>query len=75
VRRLFEPSKFAPIAVDFRRVLLTGIALWTGTLAVVGALTMLGVSTGHGVGVCVTGIALGGIALVWEHFNRARTRP
>ncbi|EYR62640.1 hypothetical protein N866_06715 [Actinotalea ferrariae CF5-4] len=70
---LLEPSRLEPVHLDLRKVFLGGIALWTVALVV----SLVLVATGQ-VGVripwiCAAGVALGGLALLWERRNRART--
>ncbi|MCV2395088.1 DUF2530 domain-containing protein [Actinotalea sp. M2MS4P-6] len=69
--RILEPSRVAPLQVDLRRVFWGGIAIWVVALVVIGVLALAGVSTGHGVWVCLTGIALGGFGLLWERRHRS----
>lgn len=71
MRRFLEPSRIAPLQVDLRRVFWAGIGLWVVALAVVGGLSLAGIGTGRGLWVCLTGIALGGLALDWERRHRA----
>ncbi len=73
MRRLLEPSEFEPTPVDLRQVALIGIGLWAIALATIGVLAAFGVDTGNGAVVCVTGVALGGIGLLWERRHRTLT--
>ena len=71
VRRLLEPSTLTPLPVDLRRVILAGVLAWLVALIVIGVLALTGTTTGRGVWVCLTGMLLGGLGLVWER-RRAR---
>jgi len=72
VSRLLEPSRLEPLDVDLRKVLLVGIGCWLVALATVGALELLGHTTGRAAWVCVAGVALGGWGLLWERGRRRR---
>jgi hypothetical protein len=63
-----------PVRVDLKRVLLVGIAAWTGALVV--ALVALAVGSGDVavVATCGAGIGLGGAGLLWEKRNRSTYR-
>ncbi len=67
-----QPSRIAPLRVDLRRVFWVGIGLWAVALAVVGALALTGAGTGRAVWICLTGFALGFLALDWERRHRDR---
>lgn len=70
--RFLEPSRIAPLTVDLRRVFWVGIGMWAAALAVVGVLALLGTATGRAAWICLTGFALGFLALDWERRHRAR---
>jgi hypothetical protein len=72
-RRLLEPSRLAPVAVDLRRVFVVGTALWALALVVSAVLVGAGVVDGRQVWVSGAGVALGFLALAWERRRRART--
>ena len=74
VRRLLEPSKLTPLPVDLRLVILGGVVAWLVALVVTGALALAGTTTGRGVWVCLTGLLLGGLGLVWERRRARRLR-
>jgi hypothetical protein len=72
VSRFLEPSQIAPLRVDLRRVFWVGIGLWAVALAVVGVLAVTGTATGRAGWICLTGFALGFLALDWERRHRDR---
>ena len=55
-----------------RRVILTGLALWTVGLVVTVVLWRAGTITSTPVWSCVAGMALGVFGLVWERGHRGR---
>lgn len=63
-----------PLRVDLRRVILVGLAAWTVALVVALVLLVAGARDGEGVAVCLAGIALGGLGLVWERRHRREYR-
>lgn len=69
---LLEPSRLEPVELDLRRVFLVGIALWVVGLAVTTVLTATGDLEGRMPWICLVGLVLGGMALVWEHRRRRR---
>lgn len=68
---LLSPSTLAPVEIDLRTVFRVGIALWSAALLVTAALWLAGRLGGHAVPICVAGVLLGGLALLWER-RRAR---
>ncbi|MGN8245034.1 DUF2530 domain-containing protein [Cellulomonas soli] len=58
-------SPVDPVKVDLRHVVLVGMALWTVGLIVVGVLALTGRAPGQAVAVCVAGLVLGVLALLW----------
>ncbi|MBC7290427.1 MAG: DUF2530 domain-containing protein [Actinotalea sp.] len=71
--RLLEPSRLEPVRLDLRKVFLVGIAAWVVALVVTGVLAATGQVSARIPWICAAGIALGGLALVWERRNRDRT--
>lgn len=63
-----------PVRVDLRRVFLAGLALWGIALIVCLVLMAAGVNIHHALGVVVSGIIVGMVMLVWEHFDRDNYR-
>ncbi|MCK0116303.1 DUF2530 domain-containing protein [Isoptericola sp. S6320L] len=59
-----------PERVDLRRVILLGIIVWSVALVVLSILALAGQPTGGAVAVCLAGIALGGIGLLWARRHR-----
>lgn len=59
-----------PVQVDLRRIFLLGTGLWTVALLILVALKLYGLDTIKPISVCVSGIVIGLLMLVWEHFNR-----
>lgn len=72
MRAFLQPSRIAPLHVDLRRVFWVGIGLWAVALAVVGALAIAGAEVGRAGWICLTGFALGFLALDWERRHRDR---
>lgn len=68
-RRLLRPSELEPVHLDLRRIFWAVIGAWTLALVVSGALTLAGRLEGRIPWICVTGIALGFLALLWERRN------
>lgn len=69
-RRMLQPSELEPVHVDLRTVFLVGIAAWLVALVVSVVLTLTGHLDGRIPWICVTGAALGLLALVWESRTR-----
>ncbi|ACZ31934.1 hypothetical protein Xcel_2927 [Xylanimonas cellulosilytica DSM 15894] len=59
-----------PLAVDLRKVLLAGIACWVVATVVVGVLVALDVKELTALWVCLSGLALGGLGLLWARGKR-----
>lgn len=72
LRSLLGPSALAPVEVNLRRVFVVGIGAWAVALVVVAALAVAGRTTPTDVATCAAGLALGGLALVWEHRHSRR---
>jgi hypothetical protein len=70
--RLLEPSRLEPVHLDLRRVFLGGIAAWTVALVVTGVLAATGQVDARMPWISAAGIALGGLALLWERRHRSR---
>lgn len=68
---LLEPSTLAPVELDLRRVFWIGIALWGVALLVAAVLTATGRTEPRLLWICLTGIALGPVGLLWERRRRA----
>lgn len=68
--RLLQPSTLEPVRLDLRLVILAGIGLWLVALVVTTVLALTGRTGPLPAAVCATGIALGGVGLLWEHRNR-----
>jgi hypothetical protein len=65
-----------PADVDLRVVVLVGIAAWCVAAATFGVLALVSdVDVTTQLLVCVAGLSLGLLGLVWEHLNRRRYRP
>ncbi|WP_448631302.1 DUF2530 domain-containing protein [Cellulomonas soli] len=54
-----------PVKVDLRHVVLVGMALWGLGLVVVTVLIMTDRAHGEAVAVCLSGLLLGVLALLW----------
>ncbi|GII97646.1 uncharacterized protein DUF2530 [Sediminihabitans luteus] len=54
-----------PLEVDLRRVILLGILAFAVAGVVCGVLAATGTTGARGVAVCVVGVALGGLGLLW----------
>jgi hypothetical protein len=58
------------VRVDLRKVFLIGTAVWMAALIVCAMLLALHVPALKELVVCVAGVLVGIILLVWEHFDR-----
>ncbi|KAB8300804.1 DUF2530 domain-containing protein [Bifidobacterium apri] len=71
---IFDPAARRPspkpVRVDLRKVFLIGTAAWTAALIVCAMLLALHVPALKELVVCVAGVLVGIILLVWEHFDR-----
>ncbi len=63
--RLLEPSRLAPVEVDLRRVVLVGTLAWLLGAVVTTVLAATAVVPWVVVHVCLAGVALGGLGLLW----------
>lgn len=68
--RLLDPSRLEPVRLDLRKVFLVGIALWAVALVVTVVLAVTGQVDARMPWICAAGIALGGLALLWERRHR-----
>nr|WP_216645509.1 DUF2530 domain-containing protein [Isoptericola halotolerans] len=59
-----------PERVDLRRVILLGIIVWSVVLVALSVLALAGQPTDDAVGVCLAGVALGGLGLLWARRHR-----
>jgi hypothetical protein len=59
-----------PERVDLRRVILLGIIVWSVALVVTSVLALAGQPTADAIAVCLAGIALGGLGLLWARRHR-----
>ncbi len=66
-RRREDPP---PVDVDMRKVILVGLGLWLGGLAVAVVLWRTGVITSSPGWSCVAGVGRGLAGLVWERGHR-----
>ena len=70
---LLGESRLAPVEIDLGRVFRIGIALWAVAVVVTTALLLADQVEARTVAICVTGLALGFVALAWERRRRHRT--
>jgi hypothetical protein len=59
-----------PLELNLRTVILAGMAVWAATLLVAVVVTALGATTGRLVPVCLAGLALGCLGLLWVRRRR-----
>lgn len=59
-----------PLELDLRAVILVGMAVWAAVLLVAVVVTVLGAATGHLVPICLAGLALGCLGLLWVRRRR-----
>ena len=71
--RLLRPSTLEPVEIDLRLVFGIGMALWAVALVVMVVVQATGTTTGRGIPVCATGIALGALGVLWEQRRRRRS--
>ncbi|MBO1752200.1 DUF2530 domain-containing protein [Actinotalea sp. BY-33] len=69
-----RPSTLAPVEIDLRLVFGIGMAMWAVALVVLLVVHAAGTTTGRGIPVCATGIALGALGVLWEQRRRRRPR-
>lgn len=71
---IFDPTARRPspkpVRVDLRKVFLIGTAVWMAALIVCAMLLALHVPALKELVVCVAGVLVGIILLIWEHFDR-----
>ena len=71
---IFDPAAHRPspkpVRIDLRKVFLIGTAVWMAALIVCAMLLALHVPALKELVVCVAGVLVGIILLVWEHFDR-----
>lgn len=63
-----EPQ--APVEVDLARVMRVGMVLWAVGLAATAVLALTGTTGWVPVAVCATGLALGGLGVLWAVRHR-----
>lgn len=59
-----------PVRVDLRKTFLIGSALWSVALIVCAILVTLGIDAQQYLLVCASGLIIGIMMLIWEHFDR-----
>lgn len=59
-----------PVRVDLRTVFLVGTGLWSLALIVCLILSAMGVAVPEAQAVCASGVVVGVLMLIWEHFDR-----
>ncbi|GAB2467838.1 DUF2530 domain-containing protein [Xylanimonas ulmi] len=59
-----------PLNVDLRKVVLAGLAAWALALIVAVILVVADVQEWPAIAVCVSGLALGGLGLLWARKQR-----
>lgn len=56
--------------VDLRRIFLLGTGAWILALVVVGVLALTGMTVTKPFIVCLSGVGVGILLMIWEHSNR-----
>ncbi|BDR52571.1 DUF2530 domain-containing protein [Bombiscardovia nodaiensis] len=59
-----------PVQVDLRLIFLAGTGLWILALLICAVLWWCGIDTLKALVVCASGVGVGFLLLIWEHFNR-----
>ncbi|AKV55574.1 hypothetical protein BACT_1163 [Bifidobacterium actinocoloniiforme DSM 22766] len=59
-----------PVQVDLRRIFLGGTTAWLLSLGVCAIMLWCGVDAMKPLIVCASGVGVGVLLLIWEHFNR-----
>ena len=67
---LIDPAVRKPVRVDLRKVFAIGTGLWIVALIVVLILLAVGYSVMPLVIMCVAGVIIGLLLLIWEYFDR-----
>ncbi|NTW42063.1 MAG: DUF2530 domain-containing protein [Cellulomonadaceae bacterium] len=71
---MLAPSTLEPVPVDLSRVFWAGIGAWTVALVVCGILRLTGSIGERAVPICVAGLLLGVLGLVWDRRRSRRAR-
>lgn len=59
-----------PVQVDLRKIFLFGTAAWIVFLIIMAILKLAGFETTKPLIVCLAGVGVGILLIIWEHFNR-----
>lgn len=59
-----------PVQVDLRKIFLFGTAVWVVVLAIMAILKLVGFETTKPLIVCLAGVGVGILLIIWERFNR-----
>ena len=59
-----------PMQVDLRRIFLLGTGFWIVALVLVGILALTGMTVTKPLIVCLSGVGVGILLMIWEYFNR-----
>lgn len=59
-----------PVRVDLRTAFLVGTGLWAAALVICVILDALGYDVATPLIVCASGVVVGVLMLIWEHFDR-----
>lgn len=59
-----------PLRVDLRKIFTIGTAIWIAATIVALFLAILRITAWFSVDVCVSGMIIGVLMLIWEHFDR-----
>lgn len=59
-----------PMQVDLRRIFIFGTLIWVLVLAAMIVLKLIGFETTKPLIVCLSGVGVGILLIIWEHFNR-----
>ena len=72
ITSLLAPSRLRPVEIDLRRVFWAGVVMWTVAGAVAGALALEGRVGGRTFVICVVGLVLGLLGVLWSRRRAAR---
>ena len=75
IATLLAESRLTPVELDLKRVFAVCIGLWVLAGLVCGVLLALGRVDARPVAICGLGVALGLLALSWEHRRRRPPSP